>query len=207
MVPKQGYALLKRCFDIIVSILGIIFLSPAFFIISILILVSSGNPVLFVQKRIGRQGVQFSIFKFRTMVKETPPYMPKPEPTDLKITEIGRFLRNTGLDELPQLLNVLTGQMSLVGPRPEMPLNQEEYINMDQERLKVKPGLTGLWQLSNKTHLPIHKNLEYDLAYIKNRSLSLDFKILLETLKVSLLRTKFEISRIIKEAKARRPRC
>jgi putative colanic acid biosynthesis UDP-glucose lipid carrier transferase len=123
------------------------------------------------------------LYKFRTMKRETSAYMLKPDKDDVRITRIGRFLRNTGLDEVPQLFNVLKGEMSLVGPRPEMPFIVEGYQKGERERLKVKPGITGLWQLSGRTNMPIHCNLEYDLAYIKDRSLSLDLKILFETLK------------------------
>lgn len=120
--------------------------------------------------------------------------MPKPKGYDPRVTGIGQFLRNTGLDELPQLFNVLKGEMSLVGPRPEMPFIVAGYREREKQRLKVKPGITGSWQLSGKTDLPIHYNLEYDLAYIKDRSLFLDLRILFETLKW-FLRNKTEICR------------
>ena len=108
--------------------------------------------------------------------------MLKPKSDDANITGIGKLLRDTGLDEMPQLFNVLKGEMSLIGPRPEMPFVVEGYTEPEWARLKVKPGITGLWQLSNKTKEPIQENLEYDLDYIKNRSLVLDLKILLKTL-------------------------
>lgn len=115
------------------------------------------------------------------MRKETPAYILKPKGDNPLITKIGMFLRNTGSDELPQLFNVLKGEMSLVGPRPEMPFIVDSYTDKERERLKVKPGITGLWQLSSKVKKPIHYNLEYDLSYIRNQSLLLDFKILFKT--------------------------
>lgn len=182
MVSLKQYELLKRLLDIIISILCIIFFSPVFLAICVLIWFDSRGAVIFTQKRVGRDGAVFMLYKFKSMEKDTPAYMLKPQKSDMRITEIGRFLRDTGLDELPQLFNVLKGEMSLVGPRPEMPFIVEGYQEKERERLKVKPGITGLWQLSGKTCLPIHQNLEYDLSYIKDSSLFLDFKILFKTL-------------------------
>lgn len=182
MTSLKIYDISKRLLDITVSILCIIFLSPVFVVISVLIWLDSADSPIFIQKRIGKNGVLFMLYKFRTMKKETPAYMLKPGEDDVRITRIGRFLRNTGLDELPQLFNILKGEMTLVGPRPEMPFIVAGYQEREKERLKVKPGITGLWQLSGKTNLPIHYNLEYDLFYIKKRSLLLDLKILSETL-------------------------
>ena len=178
----KQYELLKRLLDITISILCIFFFSPLFLIISVLVWLDSRNPVIFIQKRIGKDGVPFFLYKFRTMKLETPAYILKPKGDNPLITKIGMFLRNTGLDELPQLFNVLKGEMSLVGPRPEMPFTVDSYTEREKERLKVRPGITGLWQLSGKTYLPIHYNLEYDLSYIQGRSLFLDFEILFATL-------------------------
>lgn len=190
MISLKQYELLKRLLDIIISILCIIFLSPIFLVIFVLILFDSGGPAIFIQKRIGEDGAPFMLYKFRTMEKGTPAHMLKPKKGDTRITKIGILLRDTGLDELPQLFNVLKGEMTLVGPRPEMPFIVEEYQERERERLKVKPGITGLWQLTGKTHSPIHHNLKYDLFYVKERSLFLDFTILFKTLILFLRNTK-----------------
>jgi lipopolysaccharide/colanic/teichoic acid biosynthesis glycosyltransferase len=142
----------------------------------------SRGPVLFVQKRVGRNGELFNIFKFRSMQVSSPMYEASPtEPTDPRITRVGRVLRRTGLDETAQLLNVLLGQMSLVGPRPEMPFLVERHIRQHRPRLQATPGITGLWQLSTDRTSPIHQNTHYDHFYIRNRSCYLDAAILLHT--------------------------
>jgi lipopolysaccharide/colanic/teichoic acid biosynthesis glycosyltransferase len=122
------------------------------------------------------------MYKLRTMYVDTPVQMLTPDSADdPRITRVGRFLRRTSLDELPQLLNVLKGNMSLIGPRPEMPFIVETYTEYQRHRLTVLPGITGLWQISGDRALQIHENLEYDLYYIANRSLSLDLAILFQT--------------------------
>jgi len=142
----------------------------------------SRGPVLFVQKRVGRNGELFNIFKFRSMQVSSPMYEASPtEPTDPRITRVGRVLRRAGLDETAQLLNVLLGQMSLVGPRPEMPFLVERHIRQHRPRLQATPGITGLWQLSTDRTSPIHQNTHYDHFYIRNRSCYLDAAILLHT--------------------------
>ena len=178
----KGYRLIKRVIDFIISLLSLIFLSPLFLTLMALIKMTSPGPSIFSHRRVGMNGKLFTLYKFRTMDITTPKYIPKPKEDDRRITKFGRFLRKSGLDELPQLYNVLKGQMSLVGPRPEMPFIAERYTEKEKERLRAKPGITGLWQLSGKTTAPIHDNLEYDLSYIKNQSFILDLKILLKTL-------------------------
>jgi lipopolysaccharide/colanic/teichoic acid biosynthesis glycosyltransferase len=143
---------------------------------------TSPGPAFFVQQRVGRDGALFSIFKFRTMRSDAAAYEPGPRSgSDPRITRLGRRLRATSLDELPQLLNVLRGEMSLVGPRPEMPFIAERYDAWQRRRLSVPPGLTGLWQILGRKDLPMHENLHYDFYYIRNRSLVLDAWILLKT--------------------------
>jgi lipopolysaccharide/colanic/teichoic acid biosynthesis glycosyltransferase len=122
------------------------------------------------------------MFKFRTMHVDAAPYDYSPSvPTDPRITRIGKFLRRTSLDELPQLLNVLLGQMSLVGPRPEMPFIVQQYTDRERQRLEVKPGITGLWQLSGDRAYLIHQNVEYDLYYLQHRNFFMDLAIILHT--------------------------
>lgn len=181
LVDKVYFKVLKRLFDFSLSLAGAIILSPLFLFIIIFIKLDSQGPVIFKQERIGSDGRKFIIFKFRSMRVEAAKYMKKPEKSFAQITRIGKILRQRGLDELPQIFNVLSGEMSLVGPRPELPFIAEGYSVSQKQRLSVKPGITGLWQISGKTDEPIHLNLEYDLAYLKNISFSLDMKILLKT--------------------------
>jgi exopolysaccharide biosynthesis polyprenyl glycosylphosphotransferase len=156
--------------------------SPFFLLLSILVKLDSKGPALFRQERVGLNGRRFQMFKFRTMYADAPAYAHSPKQSDdLRITRLGRFLRRTSLDELPQLLNVLLGNMSLVGPRPEMPFIVDTYTERHSQRLQVKPGITGLWQLSGDRNYLIHENIEYDLYYIKHRNFFMDLAILLHT--------------------------
>jgi exopolysaccharide biosynthesis polyprenyl glycosylphosphotransferase len=156
---------------------------PVFLLLAILIRLDSKGPALFRQERVGLQGRRFRMFKFRTMYVDAAPYAYSPRvPDDPRITSLGRFLRRTSLDELPQLVNVLLGDMALVGPRPEMPFIVEEYTDQHRQRLQVKPGITGLWQLSGDRAYLIHENIEYDLYYIQHRNFFLDVAILLHTI-------------------------
>jgi len=177
------YLACKRVFDVVVSLLAMLVFAPLMFLLACIIRASSKGPALFVQTRVGWQGAPFRMFKFRTMYAAEPAYALKPAHTrDPRITPIGRWLRRTSLDELPQLLNVLIGTMSLVGPRPEMPFVVEHYTDLQRERLKAKPGITGLWQLSADRRVPIHENMDYDLYYINEQSFLLDIVILIQTL-------------------------
>jgi exopolysaccharide biosynthesis polyprenyl glycosylphosphotransferase len=177
------YAGSKRILDIIVSSILLVILSPAFLVIALLIRLNSKGPALFVQKRVGRNGELFRMYKFRSMYRHTPRYERSPKTSrDPRITGLGRFLRRTSLDELPQLLNVFAGQMSLVGPRPEMPFIVNRYNDRQRQRLQVTPGITGLWQLSRDRAYPIHDNLHHDFSYIRHRTLSMDVAILIHTL-------------------------
>jgi lipopolysaccharide/colanic/teichoic acid biosynthesis glycosyltransferase len=175
--------LAKRVVDICVSSLLLVVFSPFLFLIGLMIRLGSPGPALFVQKRAGKNGELFNMYKFRSMYMGTPRYEVSPtQSIDPRITQLGRFLRRTSLDELPQLINVFVGDMSLVGPRPEMPFIVEHYSDQHRRRLQVIPGITGLWQLSVDRALPIHENIEYDLYYIRNRTFFMDVAILLHTL-------------------------
>lgn len=177
------YLVAKRLVDIVASSLLFVLLAPLLALIAILVSFDSPGPALFVQRRVGRNGEIFQIFKFRSMFIDAPRYARSPTTSsDPRITRIGRVLRRFSLDELPQLLNVLLGTMSLVGPRPEMPFVVESYDARQRLRLKAKPGITGLWQLSADRSFPIHQNTEYDLYYIRNRTLSMDAAIMIHTL-------------------------
>ncbi|HEY3927060.1 MAG TPA: exopolysaccharide biosynthesis polyprenyl glycosylphosphotransferase [Candidatus Koribacter sp.] len=176
------YDVAKRCFDVVVSLLLLILLAPVLLSLVALVKFSSKGPVFFVQERVGRRGTIFPMFKFRSMYTDVPVYAFSPRKAgDPRITPVGRFLRRTSLDELPQLLNVLRGDMALVGPRPEMPFIVETYSPAQRRRLEVTPGITGLWQLSADRAYLIHENIEYDLYYVRNRSFFLDLAILVHT--------------------------
>ena len=183
---------LKRILDIGGSILFLIITLPLLFIIAILIRIDSKGPIFFLQKRCSKNGVEFNMYKFRTMVKDAellkkrltnevdgPMFKMK---TDPRVTKVGEVLRSWSLDELPQLLNVLKGEMSLVGPRP---LSSKEMVGDDtwrKIRLSVKPGMTGLWQITGRRSHKFSDWIKYDIEYVQKRSFFLDIKILLLTI-------------------------
>ena len=185
--PQRAERLLfetaKRVIDVVVALVSLLLVSPVLAAATLAVRYSSPGPVIFRQKRVGQGGRQFDMYKFRTMHAESPEYAYSPiHGDDPRITRVGRILRHTCIDELPQLLNVLRGDMSLVGPRPEMPFIVEQYEPEHRKRLAVKPGITGLWQLSADRMSPIHENILYDLYYVRHRNLLMDAAILLHTL-------------------------
>jgi exopolysaccharide biosynthesis polyprenyl glycosylphosphotransferase len=176
------YLVCKRLLDIVVASVALAATLPLWCAAGLLIWLDSKGSILFVQDRVGLNGRRFRILKFRTMRQTTDPYQHSPDgDVDPRITRVGRLLRIGGLDELPQLINVIRGEMSMVGPRPEMPFIVEGYTELQRRRLTVKPGLTGLWQVSADRHSEIHENIEYDLYYIDHQSMLLDLLILVET--------------------------
>ncbi len=176
------YALVKRAIDIFGSLGFLILTSPILAVSALLVRLTSPGPVFFTQTRIGLNGRPFTIVKLRTMHQEAPRYALHPQSSqDSRITKVGQWLRRLSIDELPQLYNVLKGEMSLVGPRPEMPFVVEEYNEIQRQRLAVTPGITGLWQISADRAFSIHDNIQYDLYYVERRSISLDLAILLYT--------------------------
>lgn len=180
-----GYERVKRALDVATAGIGLLVAAPAFALIALLVKLDSPGPAFFCHNRIGKGGRRFRVWKFRTMAQATRPYGRTPfDDHDPRLTRFGRFLRNHGLDELPQLVNVLKGDMSLVGPRPEMPYVVEHYTPAERHRLSVMPGITGLWQVDGPHNVPIHEHIEYDLEYIKNRSLSFDLCILARTVPI-----------------------
>jgi exopolysaccharide biosynthesis polyprenyl glycosylphosphotransferase len=202
-IPYNTFALtIKRIMDINMSIILIFCLSPVLLIISLLIKLTSKGPVIYKQPRVGLRGRQFDLFKFRTMVANAdqmqqdlkakneadgPVFKIKDDP---RVTSIGKFLRKTGLDELPQLINVLNGEMALIGPRPPLKEETKHYKRWQLRRLSVKPGLSCFWQIKpDRNSIKFEKWMEMDLAYIDNWSLRLDFIILLKTIKTVFQRT------------------
>ena len=188
----------KRAFDLVVSAVGLLILSPFFLIVTVLIKLTSAGPVFFRQKRVGVSGRIFTFYKFRSMFKDAqerlaevkhlnemdgPVFKVKDDP---RITRLGHFMRRTSIDELPQLFSVLMGHMSLVGPRPPIPGEVEEYELWQRRRLSLRPGITCLWQISGRSNIDFATWMELDLRYIDNWSLWLDFKILVKTIPVVL---------------------
>jgi len=196
--------ILKRTSDLMISALAIALLFPLWLLIALLIKLDSRGPVFYTQERVGMDGRLFLLYKFRTMVPNADSELHREyqrafiagraeanlgddqKPTykllaDPRITRVGKFLRKTSFDEVPQLLNVLLGDMSIVGPRPPIPYEVEAYELWHRKRLDMKPGLTGLWQVSGRNRLPFEEMVRLDLFYIENWSLLLDFKIILRT--------------------------
>ena len=186
--------LLKRGIDVVLSLLLLILLTPLWTLVALLIKLDSPGPIVFKQLRVGKGGKPFQFYKFRSMrVKAEdaitelsdlnevswPLFKIKNDP---RLTRVGRFLRRTSLDELPQLINILKGEMSLVGPRPPLPSEVEKYEPWHMKRLEAAPGLTGLWQVSGRSDLPFDEMVMLDIYYIENWSLGLDFRALLQTI-------------------------
>ena len=192
-VEKPIYDSAKRFFDVVLSLFAIIILSPVFLVISIAIMIDDfGNPI-FSQERIGKDSKPFKLYKFRSMCVNAEKKIDKlaefneysnlhfKMKNDPRVTRVGKFIRKTSLDELPQLINILKGEMSIVGPRPFIPSEQEQ---LPSERLVVKPGLSCYWQVTNTTKMTEEEQLELDYKYIRERSLRTDLKIILKTIEV-----------------------
>ncbi|OPL19531.1 MAG: hypothetical protein AVO35_10230 [Candidatus Aegiribacteria sp. MLS_C] len=183
--PGTLHRMMKRSMDVVLSFCLIVLMLPVMAVIYLVHLISRNGSPVFRQRRVGLRGREFTLYKFRTMKPDSDEYEVAPVSIgDNRITRLGRLLRRTSMDELPQLFNVLKGDMSMVGPRPEMPFIVDDYNGWQRHRLEVKPGLTGLWQIMGRKELPLHDNLEYDYYYIRNQSLMLDFTILLRTVAV-----------------------
>jgi len=185
------YAVFKRIFDIVLSAAACIVLLPAFIVLAIAIRYESPGSPIFTQERIGQFGRPFHIMKFRSMVKDAPALGSwQTAQNDPRITRVGKFIRTTSLDELPQLWNVLIGNMSLIGPRPEVPARETAYTPGDWKlRHRVRPGITGLAQVSGRSALTEAEQLRYDLAYAVKPTLATDIYVLLKTVQVVAQRT------------------
>jgi len=194
-VKENGliYNILKRLIDILGSLIGLIILSPLLFIIAILIKVESKGPIIFSQKRVGLNKKEFKMYKLRSMVCNAeelkdklkdknemsgPMFKIKDDP---RITKIGKFIRKTSIDELPQLINVLKGDMSLVGPRPSLPNEVKEFEPWMLKRFEVKPGLTCYWQVMGRNAIDFENWMKLDIEYVNERSFWLDIKLILKT--------------------------
>jgi lipopolysaccharide/colanic/teichoic acid biosynthesis glycosyltransferase len=182
---KGFYPIIKRIIDIVLSLSALIVFLPLWILIILAIWIDSGFPAIFMHERVGKNGKVFRLYKFRTMRHGVSSEEFAPTSlSDKRITSMGRILRRTSLDEVPQFWNVLRGEMSVVGPRPEMQFIVREYDDMQKKRLIVTPGLTGLWQIFGRKDLPLHENAEYDYYYIMHRSLVLDLLIMIKTISV-----------------------
>lgn len=187
------YLFLKRGLDIVASTLGLIVLSPIIILVAIAIKLESKGPVLFSQDRIGKNGKIFKIYKMRSMVQNAeelkekllaqnemsgPMFKMKDDP---RITKVGKFIRKTSIDELPQLINVIKGDMSLVGPRPSLPKEVKEFEPWMYERLAVKPGLTCYWQVMGRNNIDFEDWMKLDIKYVRERNFFLDIKLIFKT--------------------------
>ena len=192
---KQGYWIGRRAQDIVLSALALVALSPLMLVVALLIVIDSpGAGPIFVQTRVGRDGKHFRFYKFRTMIpnaedrlKELLKYNEMKGPAfkirkDPRITRIGRFLRKSGIDELPQLINVLKGDMSIVGPRPPLPREVAQYTPYEMQRLYITPGMTCYWQIQpRRNELSFRDWVDLDVKYIRERSFLVDWKIIFKT--------------------------
>jgi exopolysaccharide biosynthesis polyprenyl glycosylphosphotransferase len=188
-------AVAKRTFDIVVGTIIMVITAPLWMVIGVLIKATSRGPVLYTSERVGRDGRLFMMYKFRTMIRGAdlllPQLLDKNEfaggvlfklKNDPRVTKVGGWLRRWSLDELPQIWNVLTGDMSLVGPRPPTPREVAQYDHWHLQRLEAPPGITGLWQVSGRSELGFDEMVMMDITYIENWSLGLDLRILLRTI-------------------------
>lgn len=198
---NRAYLLAKRALDLVGATVLLLALAPVFAVVALWIKWDSPGPVIFRQTRVGRGGKHFTVYKFRSMIAHASEAVHRDYylallqarddrsdagvykvPNDSRVTRAGVVIRKTSLDELPQLLNVLLGQMSLVGPRPPIPYEAEAYEPWVHERLAVTPGITGLWQVSGRSRLSLDEMFRLDIEYVRTASLGLDLKILLLTL-------------------------
>ena len=184
----------KRLVDVLLTSVVLLIVAPVCIILALVIRLDSPGSAIFRQVRVGKGGRRFTVYKFRTMVDGAGLRLVKgadgrwrhKTPDDPRITRVGRFLRRTSLDELPQLINVLRGEMSLVGPRPELPEIVGRYEAWQHRRHLVRPGVTGWWQVQGRSDLPMHEHTDLDLYYVEHLSPKLDAQILLRTIRVVL---------------------
>ncbi|WP_423739191.1 sugar transferase [Clostridium thermarum] len=188
-----GYYVVKRVIDLVLSIIGLVALSPLMILTVIAIKLDSKGPAIFSQDRVGKDGKLFKMYKFRSMVINAeelkdqlldknemsgPMFKMKDDP---RITRVGKFIRKTSIDELPQLFNVIIGNMSLVGPRPNLPREVKEFSERHRQKLLAKPGITCYWQVMGRSSIGFEEWMELDLKYIRDRSIWLDIKLIFRT--------------------------
>jgi lipopolysaccharide/colanic/teichoic acid biosynthesis glycosyltransferase len=194
---KCIYRFIKRCFDVINSIIAIVVLLPLYLVIAIVVKLDSKGPIFFVQERLGKAGKKIKIYKFRTMATNAEQILKNMSDemkrefeenfkfkNDSRITKVGKFLRESSLDELPQLINIFKGNMSIVGPRPIVEKEIEKYGKYGYKLLSIKPGLTGNWQVSGRSDTTYEERVKFDMDYIDSRSFWRDIVIILKTVGV-----------------------
>ena len=191
---KRGYLLLKRFFDVFLSVLGLIVLSPLLLIVTAVIKLDSPGKAIYIQERVGKDGKKFKMYKFRSMCVDAEKKQDELQALnevdgpvfkiakDPRVTRVGKFIRKCSIDELPQLFNIIKGEMSIVGPRPPLPKEVEQYTPYQKLRLRVSPGLTCYWQISGRSDMTFDKWIQLDLMYITSRNLWVDFCIVLKTI-------------------------
>jgi len=193
---SMGYFIIKKIIDVIGALCGIILLSPVMIVVAIWIKLDSKGPVFFGQNRVGQDGKAFKMYKFRSMCTNAecllddlksknemsgPMFKMKADP---RITKIGRFIRNTSIDELPQLFNILNGEMSIVGPRPSLPKEVAQFTSFQKQRLIAKPGLTCYWQVRGRSDVSFEEWMEMDIEYLAHRSIFVDIGLIFKTVGV-----------------------
>lgn len=196
---QYGYRFIKRLFDIVASAVALVLISPLLLIIAICIKVDDPKgTVFYLHERVGKDGRRFKMIKFRSMVSNADELLEQLRSkneingamfklkNDPRITKVGRVIRKYSLDELPQLMNVIAGQMSIVGPRPPLPSEVAQYSEYDKQRLMVTPGATGMWQVGGRNDVDFNEMVRLDLTYIQHRSVLLDLKIMFETVKIMI---------------------
>ncbi|MBU3179839.1 sugar transferase [Clostridium psychrophilum] len=191
-----GYFITKRIIDIIGALCGILIMSPVLIVVGIWVKLDSKGPAFFAQNRVGKDGMQFKMYKFRSMCMDAeglldklrkdnemsgPMFKIKEDP---RITKIGRFIRKTSIDELPQLFNILKGEMSIVGPRPSLPKEVAQFTAFQKQRLIAKPGLTCYWQVRGRNNIGFDEWMEMDVEYIEERNTFIDIKLIFKTVGV-----------------------
>ncbi|MBW9155656.1 sugar transferase [Clostridium tagluense] len=191
-----GYFIIKRIIDIMGVLCGILLLSPVMIVVAIWIKLDSAGPVFFIQERVGQDGTRFMMYKFRSMCLDAeyilkklkdknemlgPMFKIKDDP---RVTKVGRFIRKTSIDELPQLFNILKGEMSLVGPRPSLPKEVEQFTSFQKQRLVAKPGLTCYWQVRGRSDVSFQEWMEMDVQYMEERNTWIDIILIFKTVRV-----------------------
>jgi len=193
---KLGYFIFKRIIDVICSLCGILLLLPVMIVVAILIKLDSKGPIFFIQERVGQDGNLFMMYKFRSMCSDAEYLLDKLQAKnemtgpmfkikkDPRVTKVGRVIRNTSIDELPQLFNILKGEMSLVGPRPSLPKEVAQFNTFQKQRLVAKPGLTCYWQVCGRSDVSFEEWMKMDVRYIEERSTWMDIRLIIKTVRV-----------------------
>ena len=198
-VPKKHYLFIKRFLDIVLSVTAIIFLAPLFLFVAAAIKLDSKGSAIHTQLRVTKDGQVFKMYKFRSMCENADEYLKKLQHlnekngpvfkiiNDPRVTRVGRIIRKTSIDELPQLLNIIKGEMTIVGPRPPLVTEVEQYTEHQKQRLNVKTGLTCYWQISGRSELTFDEWVKLDMKYIQERNLRTDINIIVKTIPAVLL--------------------